>query len=154
VRRELVDYATDTHGASLRLACRAVGISRSSYQYQPDRGRDDEVIVALQAAVERYPAYGFSKLYKILRRQGHSWNHKRVYRVYCLLNLNKRRRGKRRLPNRNPEPLAVPSAATTHGSAGTMEVPGTFVLAMIFLVSFVLYYFVNWKYLASVWHLS
>jgi len=25
---------------------------------------------------------------------------------------------------------------------------------MIFLVSFVLYYFVNWKYLSSVWGLS
>lgn len=41
-----------------------------------------------------------------------------------------------------------------HGSAGTMAVPGTFVLAMIFLAAFVLYYFVNWKYLASVWGLS
>jgi putative transposase len=25
--------------------------------------------------VERYPAYGFSKLFKILRRWGHPWNH-------------------------------------------------------------------------------
>ncbi len=53
-----------------------------------------------------------------------------------------------------PAPADVPSAATSHGSAGTMEVPGTFVLALIFLVSFVLYYFVNWKYLSSVWGLS
>jgi len=53
-----------------------------------------------------------------------------------------------------PAPAATPSAATGYGDAGTMEVPGTFVLAMIFLVSFVLYYFVNWKYLASVWGLS
>lgn len=51
-------------------------------------------------------------------------------------------------------PAAQPSAATGYGNAGTMEVPGTFVLAMIFLVSFILYYFVNWKYLASVWGLS
>ena len=27
-------------------------------------------------------------------------------------------------------------------------------LAMIFLVSFVLYYFVNWKYLSTLWGLS
>jgi cytochrome c oxidase subunit 1 len=40
-----------------------------------------------------------------------------------------------------------------HGSAG-FEAPGTFVLAMVFLVSFVVYYFINWKYLASVWPLS
>ncbi len=52
-----------------------------------------------------------------------------------------------------PEP-AMPNAATAYGSAGTMAVPGTFVLAMVFLVSFVLYYFVNWKYLSGVWGLS
>ncbi|OHC74238.1 MAG: cytochrome C oxidase subunit I [Rhodospirillales bacterium RIFCSPLOWO2_12_FULL_58_28] len=49
---------------------------------------------------------------------------------------------------------SVASAATKHGSAGAMEVPGTFTLAMIFLVTFVLYYFVNWKYLSDVWGLS
>ena len=39
------------------------------------------------------------------------------------------------------------------GSAG-FAAPGTFVLAMVFLVSFVLYYFINWKYLSQVWGLS
>lgn len=72
---------------------------------------NDKVIAKLQEAVERYPAYGFSKLFKILRRWGNHWNHKRVYRVYCELNLNKRRRGKKRLPARNPEPLTVPEQA-------------------------------------------
>ena len=60
-------------------------------------------------AVKRYPAYGFSKLFKILKRSGHGWNHKRVYRIYCELKLNKRRRGKKRLSTRNPDPLAVPA---------------------------------------------
>ena len=77
----------------------------------PLKGRDEEVIAALQTAVERYPAYGFSKLFKILRRWGHHWNHKRVYRLYCELNLNKRHKGKKRLPSRNPKALAVPANA-------------------------------------------
>ena len=111
MRRELVDYAQRHHGVSLRLACRAVGISDSVYRYRPDTRKDEPVIQALQAAVERYPAYGFSKLFKILRRWGHGWNHKRVYRLYCELKLNKRRRGKKRLPTRSPEPLAVPAIA-------------------------------------------
>ena len=93
------------------MACRAVGISDSVYRYKPDPCRDNEVIARLQEAVERYPAYGFDKLFKILRRWGHRWNHKRVYRLYCELNLNKRRRGKKRLPSRNPAPLAVPAVA-------------------------------------------
>tara|TARA_R100000687_G_scaffold82893_1_gene83725 strand:+ start:1906 stop:2619 length:714 start_codon:yes stop_codon:yes gene_type:complete len=66
------------------------------------------VIDVLLALTDKYPRYGFRKLFKILRRQGHVWNHKRVYRVYCLLKLNLRRKGKKRLPSRNPEPLCVP----------------------------------------------
>ena len=50
----------------------------------------------------------------------------------------------------------VAASITAHGSGGTMGMvaPGTFVLAMVLLVSFVLYYFVNWKYLSQVWPLS
>lgn len=109
MRRELVDYTKAQHDVSLRRACHVVGISDSVYRYQPDRHRDDPVILALQEASDRYPVYGFSKLLKVLRRKGHRWNHKRVHRIYCALNLNKRRKGKRRLPVRNPEPLMVPS---------------------------------------------
>jgi cytochrome c oxidase subunit 1 len=53
-------------------------------------------------------------------------------------------------------PRVVPAAGPViagHGSAG-MIAPGTFALAMVFLVSFVLYYFVNWKYLSTVWPLK
>ena len=53
-----------------------------------------------------------------------------------------------------PAPTPAPSAATSYGTAGTLAVPGTFTLALVFLTAFVLYYFVNWKYLASVWGLS
>ncbi|MCB2099282.1 MAG: cbb3-type cytochrome c oxidase subunit I [Rhodobacterales bacterium] len=56
-------------------------------------------------------------------------------------------------PKAEEEAVAAGPVAA-HGSAGTMAVPGTFVLALIFLTAFILYYFVNWKYLASVWGLS
>ena len=44
-------------------------------------------------------------------------------------------------------PRAIPGATAASASADS-SAPGTFVLAMVFLVSFVLYYFVNWKYLS------
>jgi cytochrome c oxidase subunit 1 len=49
--------------------------------------------------------------------------------------------------------MPVAAAMTGHGSAG-FAAPGTFVFAMVFLAAFVLYYFVNWKYLSTVWGLS
>jgi cytochrome c oxidase subunit 1 len=52
-----------------------------------------------------------------------------------------------------PEMLPMAAPVAEHGSAG-FEAPGTFALAMVLLISFVVYYFINWKYLASVWPLS
>lgn len=54
----------------------------------------------------------------------------------------------------SPIPPTAPSiVAQSYGSAG-FAAPGTFVLAMLFLVSFILYYFINWKYLSQLWGLS
>ena len=52
-----------------------------------------------------------------------------------------------------PAPAPVAATLTGHDSAG-FSAPGTFVMAMVFLVAFALYYFVNWKYLSTVWGLS
>ena len=57
-------------------------------------------------------------------------------------------------PKFTPIPRTAPTVvAQSHGSAG-FAAPGTFVLAMVFLVAFVLYYFINWKYLSTLWGLS
>jgi cytochrome c oxidase subunit 1 len=52
------------------------------------------------------------------------------------------------------EPTVVPEGG--HEAAGKwgFAAPGTMLLALFFLVVFVLYYAVNWKYLASVWPMS
>lgn len=91
------------------------------YAYQVDLHKDDEVILALSELVERYPRYGFPKLFQVLRRNGFAWNHKRVHRVYCKMGLNIRRKGKRRLPNRNPQPLCVPAEANQTWSVDFMS---------------------------------
>jgi cytochrome c oxidase subunit 1 len=45
------------------------------------------------------------------------------------------------------------TTAAEYGNADHPKIPGTIVLVGIFFVSFILYYFVNWKYLAEVWPL-
>ena len=106
---------------SLRQACRTLSLSRTVYFYQPDTRRDEPVIHALTELAERYPRYGFKKLFQLLRRQGNTWNHKRVHRIYCLLKLNFRRKGKQRLPVRNPAPLATPQALNQSWSIDFMH---------------------------------
>lgn len=70
---------------------------------------------------ERYPRYGFLKLFQVLRRQGYPWNHKRIHRIYCLLKLNFRRKDKQRLPVRNPSLLATPEALNQSWSVDFMH---------------------------------
>lgn len=60
------------------------------YFYQPDTRRDEPVIRALTELAERYQRYGFKKLFQLLRRQGNTWNHKRVS-VLTLKNREKTR---------------------------------------------------------------
>jgi cytochrome c oxidase subunit 1 len=53
------------------------------------------------------------------------------------------------------ESIAPPQVSTVgdYGSSDTLRIPGTVVLVAIFFTAFVLYYFVNWKYLSEVWPL-
>ena len=75
----------------------------------------------MAALVEGRPSRGFWKCRKLLRRQGRGWNHKRIYRVYCLMKLNHRRRARRRLPKRHRVPLYVPRLPDTIWSADFMS---------------------------------
>ena len=43
------------------------------------------------------------------------------------------------------------SAVSHYGSYATVKLPGTVVLVTLFFTAFVLYYFINWKYLSELW---
>jgi putative transposase len=90
-------------------ACKLVSLPRFQFYYNPVKD-DAEVISALQDLAFAHPTYGFRKLFAYIRRSGKTWNHKKVYRVYKLLKLNKKRKGKRRLPARVKQPLQQQTA--------------------------------------------
>ena len=121
MKRELVDYAREMHKLSLTAACEMLGISRSVYRYRPQPNKDLPVVEAIQQVIEDNPGFGCPKTFKTVRRRGHPWNHKRAHRVYCLLRLNRRRKGKRCLPTRHPQPLAVPPMANQTWSMDFMS---------------------------------
>jgi len=53
-----------------------------------------------------------------------------------------------------PEVLPMAPQLEEEHNGKSFEAPGTFALALLLLVTFVVYYFINWKYLASVWPLG
>ena len=85
-------------------------LPRSTYQYQ-HKEKDDRLIEeALTETVAKHPAIGFWQCHHRFRNRGEKWNHKRVRRVYRKMNLNIRRKPKKRLPERVKQPLSVPTA--------------------------------------------
>ena len=100
----------EEHGVSHRQACKAVSLPRSTYQYEQKPKEDDLIIEQLQTLVEKHASIGFWQCFHRLRNMGYSWNHKRVYRVYTSLQLNIRRRYKKRLPARVKQALFQPES--------------------------------------------
>lgn len=121
MKRPLVQMLREEHGFSERRACEAVGLSRSVARYERRPDRDEEVIAVLLELAERFPERGSDKLFLLIRRRGLNWNHKRVHRVYCELRLNQRRRGKKRIPSRHPQPLAAGERVNACWSADFMS---------------------------------
>jgi len=101
-------------------ACKIVSLPRSQFYYSSVKD-DQEVIDALQDLAFKHPTYGFRKLFAYIRRLGKSWNHKKVYRVYKLLKLNKKRKGRRRLPARVKQSLTQQTAVNSSWSMDFMS---------------------------------
>lgn len=107
------------HALSVRQACRTVRLARSAF-YVPRRRRDDTAAVtAIEDYLAENPRHGFDKVYPAVRRE--QLGKHRLYRVYCALKLNLKRRGKRRLPARIKAPLAVPARPNEMWSADFMS---------------------------------
>lgn len=84
-------------GLSVIADCRLVSLPRTSfYRTITDwKIKDTPVIEAIYAELELSPRAGFWKCFHRIRQKKYSFNHKRVYRVYCRLGLNLKRRVKK-----------------------------------------------------------
>lgn len=110
VKKELAIGIAEEYEVSITRACGLVDIHRSYFYYKSKRD-DSEVESAIREAAVF--GDGFRKIYLRLRRAGHKWNHKKVYRVYKSMRYNKRSRLKKRLPARIKRPLSQPDSPNT-----------------------------------------
>ena len=95
---------TKEEPVSSSRASRVLNLPRSQLYYHSKRD-DSEVIIKLQELADKYPSKGLDTYFKLIQRQGLRWGRMRVLRVYRLMKLGMRRKGKRRLPARVKEPL-------------------------------------------------
>ena len=70
------------HGFSERRACRLVGVNRSTWQYEPLRGKDDAVRERMREIANERRRFGYRRLAILLRRERTGMNLKKVYRLY------------------------------------------------------------------------
>lgn len=96
-------------GLSIKRSCQLVNLSRAAYYREGGSFavRDAPVVEALNAVVAKHGRWGFWKCHDRLRLNGHQWNHKRTWRIYCQMKLNLPRRAKKRLI-RPAQPLNAP----------------------------------------------
>lgn len=110
-----------TYAMSERQACRLLSLSRSVFRYEAQLTDDQELAQELLRLAERQPRWGCGKMVDYLRNHGYSWNHKRIRRIYRELQLNLRRKPKKRLPARIAQALAVPEQSNQSWSLDFMS---------------------------------
>lgn len=97
-------------GIAISRVCHLFTISETCYRYLPKLSKENAKIADwLIRLTHNQRNWGFGLCFLYLRNvKGYEWNHKRVYRIYCDLELNLRIKPKKRIVREKPEPLAVP----------------------------------------------
>ncbi|MFI3272603.1 MAG: IS3 family transposase [Pseudomonadota bacterium] len=109
-KREMAKKAVQNKKLNIRQACKAFGISPSCYRYEAKLSDENALIAKwLIYLTQKKRNWGFGLCFLYLRNvKGFSWNHKRVYRIYCELELNLRIKPRKRIVREEPQALAVP----------------------------------------------
>lgn len=109
-RREMACHYIEARDISIRRACLIFNISVTCYYHKSVTSDENKQIADLLINLtEQNKNWGFGLCFLTLRNVlGLPYNHKRVYRIYCELELNLRIKPRRRIKRAKPVPLAVP----------------------------------------------
>ncbi len=79
----------ESWSCSQRRICHLYGVPRSTVRRKAMASdAKQEITELLIRLADTHKRWGFGLMFRWLRRQGYTWNHKRVYKVYCELALN------------------------------------------------------------------
>ncbi len=92
----MVDHARGVWQVSIRRACRALPVDRSTYQYRPRRTEQAELRTRIKEIAETRVRYGYRRIHVLLRREGWDVNPKRVCRLYREMGLQLRNKTPKR----------------------------------------------------------
>ncbi len=108
---------------NIRQACDAFGISQTCYRYEKKLVSENEMISNLLIEItSKNRNWGFGLCFLYIRNvMGLAWNHKRVYRIYCELELNMRIKPKKRIVREKPDRLSVPDSVNCMWSMDFMH---------------------------------
>jgi putative transposase len=112
----VVERVIGDHGYTERRACRLIGVDRTAFQYQPQRGADDAVRARLHELANERRGFGYRRLAIMLRRDGLKMNLKKVYRLYREERLTVRKRGGRKRALGTRAPMTIPQGANQRWS--------------------------------------
>src|SRR5438093_12461969 len=109
VKREAVAHVRSAFELSERRACTMIGCVRMTVRYCSRRPQDTELRGRLRALAHERRRFGYRRLHVLLRREGFTVNHKRLFRIYREERLMVRKRGgrKRALGVRAPMPVPL-----------------------------------------------
>ena len=92
----MVDHARSTWRVSIRRACRALPVERSTYHYRSRRAGQAQLSERIKEIAATRVRYGYRGIHVLLCRDGWRVNVKRVYRLYREMGLQLRNKTPKR----------------------------------------------------------
>ena len=118
-RRTVVAYLQATYGVSERRACRVTHSCRATQRYRSQADPQSALRQRVRELAAARVRYGYRRIHVLLRREGWTVNHKRVYRVYRDEGLAIRARTPRR--RRAPQYRTVRPEITSRNAVWAMD---------------------------------
>lgn len=103
-----MSWAIDEKDYSQRRACRLVGVAPKVYRDRTRRGDDSALRARLLALAAERRRFGYRRLHLMLKREGATVNHKKLFRIYREEKLVVRKRGGRKRALGTRAPMALP----------------------------------------------